>query len=296
MLPLDGMMVIIHSIARAKKCCGWWPPSHQGARCPKVISFLYASLNWLCHLNFLIEVWGGNGDKNFPYHGCWVFWMLLWPAWLLSQYLSRGPPKKHWSSVIKFNTVSTGFSFSAHQFFVAGLISALLWKTSLKHPFDHSWQDAQESPPWHFVGWGQLQSYFPFSSVLQLLRNSPGRFHQGAALQLQIHVFWKKRYQLCWNVNLRGIESQCLLYLILEQKSDAFWVVRAIANSLLASIALWWITLGSSRCGDCIVKPLGYWMVNKSTISSAQNSLLGCFFRRVRAKRERERKASAYCI
>jgi len=86
------------------------------------------------------------------------------------------------------------------------------------------------------------------------------------------------------------MESQCLLYLFLEQKSNAFWVVQAIAISLLACIALGCITLGSSRCGDCIVKPLGYWMVNKNTISSAHNALLGCFIRRVRAKTERERE------
>ena len=82
------------------------------------------------------------------------------------------------------------------------------------------------------------------------------------------------------------MKSQCLLYLILEQKSNAFWVVQAIAISLLACIALGCITLGSSRCGDCIVKPLGYWMVNNSTISSAHNALLGCFIRQVELREE----------
>jgi len=38
-----------------------------------------------------------------------------------------------------------------------------------------------------------------------------------------------------------------------------------------------WITLASSKYGDCIVKALGYWMVNNSAISSAHNACLGYF-------------------
>ena len=40
-------------------------------------------------------------------------------------------------------------------------------------------------------------SYLPFGSVLQFLLNSSGRLHQGAALQLQIHVLWKKAVLRC---------------------------------------------------------------------------------------------------
>jgi len=137
MFPLDGMMVIIHSIALAKKCCGWWPSSHQGVRCPKVISFLYTSINWLCHLNFLIEVWGGNGDKIFPP----MSWLLDFLDVVMTSMVTKPIPiawttqkalvfcykirqSKHWLFSL----------LHAHQFFVAGLISTLLWKMSLRHP------------------------------------------------------------------------------------------------------------------------------------------------------------------
>jgi len=39
-------------------------------------------------------------------------------------------------------------------------------------------------------------------------------------------------------VQAKRMKSKCLLYLILEQKSNASWVVQAIANSSLACIAL----------------------------------------------------------
>ena len=64
---------------------------------------------------------------------------------------------------------------------------------------------------------------------------------------------------------------------------------HAQATERLACIALGWISLGSSRCVECIVKALGYWMVNNSMISSAHNALLGCFVLRVQAKRMKSR-------
>ena len=56
-----------------------------------------------------------NGDADFPPMSCsclLAFGILLWPAWLQSQYVSPEPPKRHRSSVQKLDTVSTGFPSS----------------------------------------------------------------------------------------------------------------------------------------------------------------------------------------
>jgi len=83
-----------------------------------IISFLRTPLKW-----FRNKFWDQvlphevsclNGYKNFPPVSCpclLAFGIRLWPVWLLIQYLSPGPPRKHCSHVLKLDTISIGFSF-----------------------------------------------------------------------------------------------------------------------------------------------------------------------------------------
>ena len=98
-----------------------WADDHPLQHVYAIISFSHChtlrSLKWLQNifgdcLKFLRNGSGRNVDKNFPF----MLWSCLLTfgihLWLLSQYLSPGPPRKHCSSVLKLDTVSTGFSFS----------------------------------------------------------------------------------------------------------------------------------------------------------------------------------------
>jgi len=100
-----------------------------------IISFLHTSLkslNWLQNiswdcLNFLINVCGNKALLS-------TYAMLLLIGFLdivmtsmITEpiYLLPGPSRKHWFSVMKFDTVSTGFSFSGSSVFRRGFIISL---------------------------------------------------------------------------------------------------------------------------------------------------------------------------
>jgi len=87
---------------------------HDHVDAPTRFVIMVAKFIW-DRLNFLREIWGRSGYKNFPpmsWSCLLAFGIRLWPAWLLSQYISPGPPKKHRCFVLKLDTVSTGFLFS----------------------------------------------------------------------------------------------------------------------------------------------------------------------------------------